>query len=145
FERVIAALHRELPERRVAIRLGDPVTSVQWNPRRVLVTTLAGARIEARAVIVTLPLGVLQALPPAPGAITFEPELEHKRTLWNRLQFGHALRINLRFGEGLWDDPLIPAALRANEGRDFGFLHAQDGAFPVWWASAPAPVLTGWT
>ncbi len=144
FQGLVEALHRALPVARVALRLGDPVEHVRWSTRGVKVSTRDGATHAARAVIVTVPLGVLQARAPAPGAINFEPELRAERTLWDRLKFGHAVRIVLQLQTDIWKRPPIPEDLRADDGRAFGFLHATKGAFPVWWSSAPAPLITGW-
>jgi len=51
------------------IRLGQPVTAIDWSGPRVAVTTPAGT-VRARACIVTVPVGVLQS-----GAIRFTPVL----------------------------------------------------------------------
>lgn len=51
------------------IRLNQPVTAIDWSGPRVAVTTAAGT-LEARACIVTVPVGVLKA-----GAIRFTPQL----------------------------------------------------------------------
>lgn len=51
------------------IRLGQPVSAIDWSGAEVGVTTPAGT-LRARACIVTVPVGVLKA-----GAIRFTPEL----------------------------------------------------------------------
>ena len=51
------------------IRLGQPVTAIDWSGSRVAVTTAAGT-LRARACIVTVPVGVLKS-----GAIRFTPQL----------------------------------------------------------------------
>lgn len=51
------------------IRLGTPVTAIDWSGRGVAVET-AGGTLRARACILTVPVGVLKA-----GAIRFTPQL----------------------------------------------------------------------
>ena len=46
-----------------------PVAEIAWEPGRVELTLATGEQVQARAAVVTVPLGVLQAPPDAPGAI----------------------------------------------------------------------------
>jgi monoamine oxidase len=45
----------------------------------------------------------------------------------------------------VWRRGPIPEALRAENGRAFGFVHSAEPFFPVWWSEAPSPILVGWT
>lgn len=82
------------------IRLSTPVTEVSLrNPDQVEVR--AGSRTwTARAVIVTVPLGVLKA-----GAVRFDPPLPetHRRAV-DALGFGRFEKLVLRFDTAFWDD-----------------------------------------
>lgn len=82
------------------IRLSTPVTEVSLrNPDRVEVR--AGDKTwTAAKVIVTVPLGVLQA-----GALRFDPPLPepHRRAV-DALGFGRFEKLVLRFDTAFWDD-----------------------------------------
>ena len=145
YDRLIHTLGRDLPADRVELLLNHPVTSVKWGKGKVTVRTKTpgGKRLvdhESRAVLVTLPLGVLQA-----GRVEFSPRLQEKETLISQLGWGHVVRIVFRFKPGFWSAPFMPRALGVRHGRDFGFVNAPGQSVPVWWAlMSPAPILTGW-
>jgi monoamine oxidase len=139
-------LARPLARIEGALRLGTVVTRVEWAAGSVQVHArgaLGGSlgMLRARAALVTVPLAVLQARPPATGAIAFAPSLPPwKRAAIHRLAMGNVIKVVVRFrdrfGAG-WSSP-IP--------RDTGFLHAPDAAVPVWWTFGPEPhrCLVGW-
>jgi monoamine oxidase len=115
------------------IRLNTVVTAVRWSPGRVEVETGSGELVRGRAAVVTLPLGVLQAAPGAPGAVRFDPDPAAHRAAWSALTMGPVVKLVIRFREAAW-----PA--------DLGFLHTPGGPFQAWWTTRPAEsmVLTGW-
>jgi monoamine oxidase len=127
YDAVPAWLASRIP--RDALHLSAVVDRILW--RRGHVTVHAGAtEMAARAVLCTVPLGVLQA-----GSIAFDPTLEHDRMVG--LFTGHAARVVFRFRELFWDD----------DHPDLSFLFGRTPLFPVWWTMYPlrAPLLTGWT
>lgn len=141
---VVEELHRRCPPERVDVRLHSEVVTVRWRRGDVAVTTRATDVLadeltmhHARAVIVTLPLGVLKA-----GDVAFMPPLEDKQELIKHLGWGQAVRLTFRFRPGFWK--LVPPHLRGPKGRFAGFLNAPDELFPVWWALSSAPILTAW-
>ena len=88
---------------------GATVTSVDWsqNPVFVQARRSSGETLACQAprVVVTLPLGVLQQRPPAPGAVRFQPELAEKQDALGKLAMGPSLRISLQFDSLFWEDP----------------------------------------
>jgi monoamine oxidase len=121
------------------VRTCTLVTDVEWEPGRVRVrcaspTGLRLDTIEAEQLVVTLPVGVLQAPPGAAGAVRFDPPLprSHQRAL-GLLAMGHVVRLTLRFRDPPW-----PAGL--------GFLQAPGEPVPVWWTARPfdEPRIVGW-
>jgi monoamine oxidase len=133
----------------VVVHLRTIVESVHWSPHSVKIRTRAdvdepGRVFSARAAVITVPLGVLKAPAGELGAIRFDPELVRRRELLDSLQVGFANRLVLRFRDGFWDEDLVPRALAAGQGREFGFVQAPGSAVPVWWTQAPEPVLIGW-
>jgi monoamine oxidase len=96
----------------IPVKLSTPVTHIRWDGRGVVVESAAGS-LSARAVIVTVPVGVLAA-----GAIRFTPELPAvTQEGLGGLSMGALTKIGLRFdgnrfglpvNSNLWDE--IPQA-----------------------------------
>lgn len=77
-----------------------PVHGIEWSERGVSISH-AGGVLEARACIVTLPLGVL-----ATGGVSFKPDWPApKREALGRVQVGVIERIALRFRPGSIEAP----------------------------------------
>ncbi len=113
------------------VRLNHPVSSITTRPDDVVVRTDRGEHRGA-AVVVTVPLGVLQA-----GAIEFEPALPApKASAIGALGMGVMDKVVLQFDDGFWD-PEVDL-----------FSHASDppGHFIEWYNAIPwtgSPILVG--
>lgn len=95
-----------------SIRLNSPVTRVSADGTGVTLTLAGGETVGGSAVIVTAPLGVLQA-----GAITFDPPLGNEQAgALARLKMGNLEKVVLRF-----DSRWIP-------GDVVDFYHETEGA-----------------
>lgn len=124
---------------RDAIRFSSVVERVEWSKDGVKAgvrSDLTGRRetIEARRIVVTVPLGVLQA-----GDITFDPEpTDHLRAA-KRMCFGQVFRMILRFERRIWEEN--------EELADAGFMLSDEAVFPTWWTPLPfrEPLITGWS
>lgn len=120
-----------------ALRLSLTVERVRWRKGQVAVQarTVGGAReeIEARRLIVTLPVSVLAAS----DGVRFDPPLRGKRDALAWVRTGGVVKALLRFREPFW----LTGALRKAD-----FFHAPGAAFPAWWRGSPreVPLLTGW-
>ena len=132
------------------VRLRTIVTAIEWSRGSVRVSTTSprGRRATpytARAAIITLPLGVLQAPPSAPGAITIDPALPRFREALATLASGGVARLVLGFREPFWADRERGVSGGASLAC-MHFLHTLHAPIPVWWTSFPvrAPMLTGW-
>jgi monoamine oxidase len=143
YSRVIEWLAEPLSSR---IRLSSVVTAVRWKPRRVVIEVARRKPITARAVIITIPLGVLQSPPDGRGAIAFEPELRAKAHALERLAMGAALRVVLRLSERFWASESFARTHAADGIERLSFLHTADKDFPTWWTTYPfiAPLMVGW-
>jgi monoamine oxidase len=142
---LLRVLEDALPPDLVSIRLNSVVREVRWAEQdvRVEAQTQSGmVEFSAPRAIITLPLGVMQASPSAPGAVRFEPVLEQKASALRLLYMGQTIRISLIFSERWWEKIVArghePGALR---NMSFVFSHLE--WFPTWWASSVA-TLTGW-
>lgn len=146
YDRVIAALARGLAPG--SVRLGTTVTAVRWGRGAVEVEAkpVSAAEVErlrASCVVVTVPLGVLQALPGEAGSISFDPPLpEATRNAIERLGMGAVLKLVLRVRDPVW-------TWRREDGErvpwDLKFLHTTE-RIPTWWTPLPvrAPLIVGW-
>lgn len=84
------------------IRLNTPVKRIKRRPMDAVVETADGTLYTADAVIITLPLAVLQK-----GAVTFEPPLpDWKTEAINALGAGKVNKVILRFREQFWPSDL---------------------------------------
>jgi monoamine oxidase len=121
------------------LRLNAIVESIQWRPGSATVRLRSGEAIHGRGVVVTVPLGVLQAAPGDPGVIRFDPEPHEILGAARAMRFGQAVRVVLRFREAFWEAD--------KDFADPSFLLSDEPVFPTWWTTLPvrAPILTGWS
>lgn len=150
YDRVPAHLHARLGDG-ATVHLATRATHVRWSPGAVEVRTRRGdadgPTIRARALVVALPLAVLQIPDGEPGAVAFDPPLDdRKRDALSRLTTGAARRIVLHFAERFWEDDALLAPDAGGHAADIGFLQTSGAPVPIWWTSNPVrePVLTGW-
>jgi len=121
-----------------SIHLGTRVAAIDWEPGLAELTLQDGSgrtsRVEAGAVVVTLPLGVLQAATNLPGSCTFRPEPPGLRKTLDLLAMGSVMRLVVWFRELPWQAPL-------------SFLHLGGGPFNVWWSAYPfrVPLAVAWS
>ncbi|HVS52572.1 MAG TPA: NAD(P)/FAD-dependent oxidoreductase [Opitutaceae bacterium] len=142
YDTLVAALARDLERHDVRVRLNAPVRRVEWRRGEVVVTTRA-ATFRAKAAVIALPLGVLQAAARERGAVMFAPRLREKENLLEKMRVGHVIRLSLRFDAAAWRR-LAPVTLRRAGPRGFGFIHSRLDGVPVWWSLRGPGVLTGW-
>ena len=123
------------------IRLGSIVSTVTWARGGVIVHVRhpdgrPRFAVDARAAIVTVPIGVLKAPPGEPGAIAFTPRLTQKQDAIDHVGSASVVRVTLRLRERIWSE----------EHDTLSFVQSNDPDFPVWWTAYPvrAPILTGW-
>ena len=133
------------------VRLDHVVTSVRWEKGAARIEMRrrdgeAAEPIEARAVIVAVPLGVLRASPDEPGAIRFSPALTAKRNAFGMLEMGSVVRVNFRMRERFWASERTAKRLGRDSLDRLTFLHADDTEVPVWWTTYPvhSPLLVAW-
>lgn len=86
----------------IDVSLSMPVTHVRRDGRTVEVRTAAGRRLTADAVVVAVPLALLQS-----GSPQIEPMPSWVRTSIRRLATGSLEKVVLRFGEQWWGDQRI--------------------------------------
>jgi monoamine oxidase len=123
---------------------------VEWSSNRVegaIRGVNRANRFSASRLLITVPLGVLQAQSEETGAIRFIPELpEHKLDAIRNVIMGKVIRVVLRFRERFWErcPKFVSKSSQSMDGMSFLFSH--DDWFPTWWTTAPEklPFLAGW-
>lgn len=147
YDSLVQALRAEAESYGAIFHLETIVTSIHWQRDQVEVITSQRRTYKASAVLVTLPLGVLQAVP-KDGGIQFVPELPaSKRSAIQQLAVGNVIKINLSFRERFWEDvKLWDENGETVNFKDAAFFHYPDAPIPTWWTQLPirAPLLVGW-
>jgi monoamine oxidase len=150
YDLVTQALHHEAVAASALLRLDTIVKAVHWSSGGVEVICMSNGSTETftgSCVLITLPLGVLQAQTDDFGAVRFIPDLpEEKQAAIRGLEMGHVVHITLRFRERFWEK-LSPRGGGVSENlRDLGFIHYPEAPFPTWWTllHIRAPLLVGW-
>jgi len=126
--------------RGTAVALRREVTEVRSTRTGVEVTARVGARTEtyrARAVLVTVPVGVLRAPRGARGAVVLDGLAPSASAALARLAMGQVVRLVLRLDRPFGDVIGRP---------DASFVHTMDPAFPTWWPPVPlrTPLVVAW-
>lgn len=144
---LINYFQKQLDSAAVPVHLNTIVQSVRWKPGEATLechTNDFHHTYSVRQVLLTLPLGVLQARPEEAGAVRFIPDLPaSKQKALAMLAMGKVMRVTLRFRERFWDK------LRPHDSRtlaDMRFLFSRQKWFPTWWTTLPEryPTIVGW-
>lgn len=117
-------------------RYSYPVKQIHWSEGNVRVDTSA-ASYHAQQVLLTVPVGILQAEPNEEQAIHFLPSLERKWDAAKVIGAGMVMKFLLEFKIAFWKDNA--------ETKDMGFIFS-DEVVPTWWTQSPreSKLLTGW-
>ncbi len=133
-----------------SIHLGTVVSRIEWKKGEVRIETMTNGTgsslvVQARAAIITVPLGVLQAERGEEGAIRFFPDPPPLRAT-SGLAMGAVTRIALWFDEAIWTKIPQRRMPKGTQPECMTFLHTQDEDVPVWWTAMPVrvPLLIGW-
>ena len=114
------------------IRLGVAVRRVVRKESFVSVFDQRGEEYSARAVIVTVPLPMLQD-----ETVAIEPEIPTILRAARQLVMGNVTHVNVVVKERFWE----------KKAKQLSFVHAPTRPFNVWWTKHPllAPLITGWS
>jgi monoamine oxidase len=144
YDSIPITLLRSIPDHQSVVHLNSIVERVSWRRGLVDVQYKSAlddreATLRCRHLIVTVPLGILQATAPSTGVIQFDPAPTEILKAAGALKFGQAYRVTFRFRGAFWEDD--------REFKRAGFLISKDPRFFVWWTTYPivSPLLTGWT
>ena len=136
---LLGHLSRTMDPARIELRLGSPVRTVQWRPGLVELG-VEGTTLRARAVVITLPLGVLQEPVRDPHGVGFDPPLTMKEAALKGLVMGPVLKVVMRFREPFWE------TMHEGRYRNAQFFHRSGPPFPTFWTALPSrtPIMTAW-
>jgi monoamine oxidase len=143
YSQIPRILHDEAVASGAAFRLSAVVEEVRWRRNQVEVLTKASGTFNARCLLVTLPLSLLQKS----DNVRFTPPLNETRAAAGKLSLGQAVKVILHFREPFWQDLALPAGDgKSADLKDLTFLHAPAESLPTWWTQFPAqaPLLVGW-
>lgn len=148
YDRVPQALAADIETR---VRFSHVVHGIEWEPGAAEIRYHAGrgaggaGTITARAVVVTVPLGVLRQAQ-GESAITFTPEIGTTQRAAGQLAMGTVVRVAVLFREAFWEARTVRGKTGTRTLAGLSFLHSTDDDLPVWWTAAPvrAPLLVGW-
>ncbi|MCS3801516.1 monoamine oxidase [Chitinophagaceae bacterium OAS944] len=133
YNQLITYLQNACKANGCVIHTSSVVKTVRWEPDKVQVGTANGQTFTAQKLIVTVPLGVLQAPAAHSTAVVFEPAIDTQP--FQQIGFGAVVKVVLQFSAPFW----------LEYRKDIGFLLSEE-AIPTWWTQLPdsVPVLTGW-
>jgi monoamine oxidase len=133
YERVPQYLLRRFRDAGGELLRSTVVRSIDWEPGQVEVATDTGRVLLAKAAILTLPLGILQA-----RRVAFSPQPVEILKAADSLVMGLAARVVYEFDSSFWKEF---ASLNG-----VSFLFAPEATPPTWWTTSPRPgtTLTGW-
>ena len=146
YDRVMAWLARDVYD---AVALNTVAEQVTWAPGQIQVlarsthdgetTTYTG-----RALVVTVPIGILQLAPGMPGAIRFDPEVATVQNAVSQIAMGSVTRVVFAFKEPFWER--TRRTPRGKSLSQLSFLHGRGTDVPVWWTLFPLrlPIMVGW-
>lgn len=134
------------------IELGTVVSAIRWRRGRVDVECrdrngAPRVTVSARAIVVTVPIGVLKATPGSAGAIEIQPSIPSIERAVALTAMGAIVKLALRFERAFWLDRHMADRLGRPDLDQMSFVQtAERLPFPVWWTSYPvrAPILVAW-
>ncbi len=140
-------LHDEAEANGTVFRFDTVVDRVRWQRNHVEVLTKTEECFKARAVLVTLPLSLLQSAHGETARVRFTPAITQTENAANKLEMGDAVKAMLRFREPFWKELILPGEdENGTDLKKLTFIHAPDELLPTWWTQFPAdvPLLAGW-
>jgi monoamine oxidase len=126
-----------------AIRLSSRVTAIAWQRGRAVIHIGSGEieRLEARAVVVTVPIGVLAAPRRSKNHLLLDPDPPRVRRAIEGVGMGTVARLNCWFDAFPWATQLQEQTGNAS------FLEPGSPTFRIWWTSHPLrwPLAVAWS
>ena len=145
---LLGIFHNEINRLGIPVNLRTVVKDVNWRQRNARLNTFGpggSEELEARCVLITVPLSLLKSSNEKDAPLKFLPALPASFVkALDKLEMGKVIRVSLRFRERFWDDRLQTSGKKSMS--NMSFLFSQDEWFPTWWTTMPRkdPIITGW-
>lgn len=141
-------LQQQVAKSGLEVRHHTVVQRIVWRSGHVSIQAVCNKQpifVHSNRILITVPIGVLQARPGEPGAIDFSPPLpQDKLNAIAGIEMGKVFRVVLHFHERFWDRIHADGSRKRTLAR-MSFLFSQDEWFPTWWTAMPRlPIITGW-
>lgn len=151
YDGIIEHFRSTLDPQRATVRLRTIVSTVRWRRGAVEIESRGPCGedrepAQAKAAVITVPLGVLKASQGQEGALTFEPEVPGKRQAAQQLEMGAVVKILLQFASPFWREPGLGTVAQDQRLDRMAFVHASKIPFATWWSFFPveSTTLVGW-
>ena len=127
------------------IKLNTIVKEIYWEPGKISAITVDGMAYHSEKVIVTIPLGILQAKAGENGIITFHPPVKEQQEAIEQMGFGAVIKILIEFNEAFWENEQTEGVAKGESLENMGYLFSQE-EIPTWWTQFPerSAIFTGW-
>jgi monoamine oxidase len=144
YRQLIQFLEEDSKASGCSIHLSARVKEVRWQPGLAEVFTEHGQTFSASKILITVPLGILQAGENSSAYMRFTPPVSHMLNAARQIGFGGVIKFLFEFKEAFWEQDVFPGKPYRRMPH-LGFLFS-DAPVPTWWTQLPhpAPVLTGW-
>jgi len=135
YVQLVRHLEKQCKKNGCSIHTSTVVKEIHWQKDNVKIITAGNKTYDAHKVVVTVPLGVLQAESTAKAAIDFTPSIDTHMQAIRQVGFGAVIKILLEFKEAFY----------AKQQEDIGFILSNE-IIPTWWTqyTSQYPLLTGW-
>ncbi len=135
YKTLIGYLYKQCRQCGCTFYVSSKISEIQWQKDEVHILASNG-KFSSKKIIVTVPLGVLQAKDDSESYIRFAPAIPDKLAAAKELGFGSVIKILFQFNHAFWKE---------NGREKLGFVFS-DEAVPTWWTQYPKEgnLLTGW-
>jgi len=126
------------------LHLSSVVKHITSDEKLVAAVTAGGESYLARQILITVPLGILQADSKQEAFIDIPALSKQHTSLLQKMGYGQVIKILLAFKHPFWLDGIVAEMVHKNM-DDVSFIFS-DAEIPTWWTQVPekSNLLTGW-
>lgn len=126
------------------LHLSSTVKHIASESGLAVAVTARGETYTAKQLLITAPLGVLQAKSHKEAAIDIPALSKRHKDLLQKMGYGQVIKILLAFKHPFWKDGVVEEMMHKKM-DNVSFIFS-DAAIPTWWTQVPqkSNLLTGW-
>lgn len=138
YSRLMDALSDDFKNNGGVIILSTPVNNIKWEGDYVQVSGKGNKVYTASKILITVPLGILQADATTEGHINFSPPVTEKISAAKKMGYGAIIKAVFRFSDAFWNR-------FGFQKNNIGFIFSGTPV-PTFWTQMPdpKPYLTAW-